>query len=134
MASPIKRLEKGRQPTLLDTDKANELIDLLNALVNVQISPAGAGRLNIGKDSAILDLSPLMADTSSTDDPNNVNSSGVSISSLAIQVALLTDVLSHVLFSLNNIIADAVCNDDGTITFTLTLPDLPPESALPVQF
>lgn len=33
----IKLLEKGKRPTLLETEKANEIIEALNALGNINI-------------------------------------------------------------------------------------------------
>tara|TARA_Y100000593_G_scaffold21594_1_gene43287 strand:- start:315 stop:578 length:264 start_codon:yes stop_codon:yes gene_type:complete len=37
MNAPIKRVVKGETPTLLETEKANELIDRLNALGAIEI-------------------------------------------------------------------------------------------------
>ena len=38
--NPIQRVVKGQRPTLLETDKANEIIDAINALMNVEILEA----------------------------------------------------------------------------------------------
>ena len=41
------------------------------------------------------------------------------------RVARLENLTDAILYSLNNATIDAVCNEDSTITVTLTLPDLP---------
>ena len=38
--NPIERVVKGERPTLLEAHKANELIDAINALINISIEEA----------------------------------------------------------------------------------------------
>jgi len=52
----IKKVEKGAGPTLLHTDKANELIDAANAFVGMKLSPANAGSLTVNGGFAVLKL------------------------------------------------------------------------------
>lgn len=52
----IKRVQKGQTPTLLDTDKANEIIDALNMLLQMQIVPkeGGSGEVVFGQNGVKL--------------------------------------------------------------------------------
>jgi hypothetical protein len=52
----IDKVLKGQGPTLLHTDKANELIDAANAFVGMRVSPANAGSLTINDGFAVLKL------------------------------------------------------------------------------
>ncbi len=58
-AKAIKRLVSGETPSLIDADKGNELIDAVNQLLSLTISPQGFGKLIAGDKGAILDLTPL---------------------------------------------------------------------------
>lgn len=40
----LERLRKGEAPTLLHTEKGNELIDALNAIIGGEFSPTGIGK------------------------------------------------------------------------------------------
>ena len=52
----IQVLTKGQAPTLLDTEKANELITAINALLSMEVQPQGAGKLVSSKGKVQLDL------------------------------------------------------------------------------
>lgn len=57
--SPIKRIEAGGT-SLLSAEKANELIDAINALGRMQINPtANVGTFYMGNPFGILDLGLL---------------------------------------------------------------------------
>lgn len=48
MAVNLKPLAAGSEDTLLSATRANELIGTVNALANMTVQPAGAGRLEVG--------------------------------------------------------------------------------------
>ena len=50
MTWTIKKLEKGKRPTLLETDKGNELIKALEALSNITISKGARDDVVYGDD------------------------------------------------------------------------------------
>tara|TARA_B100002019_G_scaffold284294_1_gene291773 strand:+ start:1302 stop:1625 length:324 start_codon:yes stop_codon:yes gene_type:complete len=53
----IKKVQKGKTPTLLDTDKANELITAINALMNMTIERgAEYDKFEISHKNSILSL------------------------------------------------------------------------------
>lgn len=63
MANRIQSVIRGKAPTLLEADKANELIDAINAFLSLKVAPNGAGKLEVtgigtGRPSAILHLEP----------------------------------------------------------------------------
>ena len=66
MIRKIKRVVKGEAPTLLTTEKANELIDAINMLLKMQIKtkPSGAGEVVMGQNTMTL-VVPYF-------DPNNL--------------------------------------------------------------
>lgn len=37
----IKKVQKGKTPTLLEADKANELINFINSLINMEVQRGG---------------------------------------------------------------------------------------------
>ena len=53
----IQRVTKGSSPTLLDATKANELIDKVNALSNVQVVRGGNDTFVVSETNSILQLS-----------------------------------------------------------------------------
>lgn len=110
MASPIAKVAKGKQPTLLSTDKANELIDIINALINLQVAPAGCGQLNIAKGSAILNLQALLSTIN-----NTLLSSNNSTLNQTVQ-NIVNQVLQNA-----KITGTAICNPDGTISITIRI-------------
>ena len=52
----IDRVSKGSSPTLLDASKANELIDKVNALSNVQVVRGGNDSFLVSNSNSILQL------------------------------------------------------------------------------
>jgi len=59
MNANLKLLVKGDTPTLLDADKANEVIRAINAVRNLTVSPQGLGKVTLGEKNMQLDLTPL---------------------------------------------------------------------------
>lgn len=59
MPQLIKPLVAGQTPSLLDTDKANELVDAINSLQQMQVNPQGFGKLTLGDKNIILDLTQI---------------------------------------------------------------------------
>jgi hypothetical protein len=66
MKRVIKKVKKGEAPTLLEAEKANELIDAINMLLKMEIrtKPSGAGEVIMGKNKLTL-VVPYF-------DPNNL--------------------------------------------------------------
>ena len=52
----IKRLVKGDTPSLLETEKGNELIDALNALQNIQIRYGESFKASYGSNGVTLTI------------------------------------------------------------------------------
>ncbi len=50
----IKLLEKGKRPSLLETDKGNELIKALQALSNITISKGDRDEVVYGDDEVVI--------------------------------------------------------------------------------
>lgn len=61
MDQEIKKVITGETPSLLDADKANELIDAINALRKMEVSPQGLGEFTQGEKNVVLNLNPLKA-------------------------------------------------------------------------
>ena len=56
----IEEVEKGKTPTLLETDKANELIKTINALSNMEIVRNGeTDFLEVSENNSILNLQEI---------------------------------------------------------------------------
>lgn len=126
MATPIPRLNKGGTPTLLDADLGNKLIDALNALSNLTVSPNYGRMTTDGKGGAVLDLGPLQQTIADLlKKLNAIQSSGGG----ATDLAPLTARLDAVIASINASSLSIVCNGDGTITGTLTFPNMPAQSS-----
>jgi hypothetical protein len=64
---PIKPVQKGGTPTLLDTIKANEVIGIVNALATMKIMPDGIGSIKVVGETAVLDLSGANSNTTLAD-------------------------------------------------------------------
>lgn len=59
MDAAIKKVVKGNAPSMLDTEKANEVITALNSLLGLEINPQGFGKLVLAEKNAKLDLTPI---------------------------------------------------------------------------
>ena len=58
----IEEVQKGKTPTLLETDKANELIKTINALSNMEIVRSGeTDYLEVSENNSILNLQEIPA-------------------------------------------------------------------------
>ncbi len=57
----LKLVQRGETPSLIDADKANELIRAINAFRNMTVSPQGLGKITLGEKNVQLDLTPLKA-------------------------------------------------------------------------
>lgn len=106
---PIKRIQKGKAPTLLNPKKANEVIDQVNAVTNLQVIPANFGRFKIATDGAILDFTGL-----NTQIQQIIGAPpGASVSAPSGGVSALAQWRAN--FSIT-----FVCNSDGTATIGWT--------------
>ncbi len=56
MLKKIAKLIRGQKPSLLDTDKANELIDAINSLQNVTIIEGEETRANVHNNGVALSV------------------------------------------------------------------------------
>jgi hypothetical protein len=64
---PIKPVQKGGTPTLLDTVFANQVLQVINALATMRvISPQGIASIKLSGDTAILDLANANFKTDTT--------------------------------------------------------------------
>ena len=52
----IKKLQNGQTPTLLDTDKGNELIDKVNALSHMQVVRGASDTFQVSTTNSLLTL------------------------------------------------------------------------------
>lgn len=124
MAKEIQLMKKGEAPSLIEAAQANLLINAVNALRRIKITPQGAGTINVSDSEVVIDLSSLMnggADSSTSqasgngaatsDQPNNATSTN---SSYEQRITALEN-------RANGASISAVCNSDGTITVTLHL-------------
>lgn len=120
MAAQIRRLEKGKTPSLINAQKGNEIIDNLNALQAMIVSPQGMGKLTANGNNAVLDLTPIrrmldqlaqqlqtlmetpLADNQVTEILNQINNINERLNNASIDV-------------------EAVCNGDGTVTVNAEL-------------
>ncbi len=59
MDPKLKEVVAGETPTLLEADKANELIRAINAFRALTVSPQGLGKITLGEKNVVLDLTPL---------------------------------------------------------------------------
>ena len=65
MIRKIKRVQKGQTPTLLEADKANELIDAINMLLSMQVKTksTGAGEVIYGQNAVTIVVPTFDPDT-----------------------------------------------------------------------
>ncbi len=122
MASLIPEVKRGAAPSLLDADLANKLIRAINALSTMKVTPEGYGKFTTdGQSGATLDLGALQKIIQGlaqqiTAIQNSINTSGVQA---------VSDRLDALIGSINSATISATCNDTGTITVTITFPDVP---------
>jgi len=149
MAKLIQQVTKGDPDTLLVTDRANELIDALNALLNMQVQPAEFGSFVVGDaGNAQLTLSPQLFGSFGNSEKTGESCTGELVSlnpdstvlantiyqttqEGADNIAQIVANIERVCVSLNTINGyissfvdtylrvSSVCNEDGTITTTL---------------
>lgn len=141
MASPIPRLNKKGTPTFLNADFGNKVIDVVNALMLLEVSPAGYGKIVVGDKSAKLDLQALKGiideltkkiasiqqSVSESSAQTQVQNITQQVTNLASNVDKVSKKLDATVAALNGATISAECNDDGTISVTLTLTGLPPK-------
>lgn len=126
MASPLSSPEKGKPANFLDTVFARQVIDVLNAFINIKCSPQGSGKFTIAKDAAILDLSSIT--TQLTNINNLIGDIQQQVTALQAQPNLNSAIsaLQKDVDTLKNQIAGfeitATCNPDQTITLEWNFP------------
>lgn len=130
MPQLIKPLVAGQTPSLLDTDKANELVDAINSLQQMQVNPQGFGKLTLGDKNIILDLTQIRdlinQLTTTVNAYSQTSGAGGGGGGGGGRDALTTFTVNKLIEALSTMTLAAVCNPgDGTITVTLTI-DLPP--------
>lgn len=125
MGARIPRLTRKATPTLLQTDFGNQLIDLVNALADMKVSPSGFGKVTGGPAGMTLDLGPLQK---VIEDLLKKLNAIAQTSGTGGEVGALTKRVDLIIQSIANSSLDIVCNGDGTITGTLIFPGLPPQS------
>jgi hypothetical protein len=52
----IKKVQKGQTPTLLDTTKANELIDKINALQKIEVVESDKYHATVGSSKTVIEI------------------------------------------------------------------------------
>jgi hypothetical protein len=149
MAKLIQQVTKGDPDTLLVTDRANELIDALNALLNMQVQPAELGSFVVGDaGNAQLTLSPQLFESfgnaektgeSCTGELVSLNPSAtVSANTIYQTTQEDADNIAQIIANLERMCVSidtlnghfsnfvntylrvsSICNEDGTITTTL---------------
>lgn len=72
----IKPLVKGETPTLLETDKGNELINVINALQNMQVVRGSSDNFQIGYNNAVLTILARDEDGSIEEEDQDEDDSG----------------------------------------------------------
>ena len=149
MAKLIQQVVKGDPDTLLVTDRANELIDALNALLNMQVQQAEFGSFVVGDaGNAHLTLTPQLFGSFGNSEKTGESCTGELVSLNPDSTVLANTIyqttqegadnlaqiianLERVCVSLNTINGyistfvntylrvSSICNPDGTITTTL---------------
>ncbi len=115
--SPFERLKKGATPTFLNTFFANRVIDLLNAVFRMRIAPAAAGKIVVGEDAIVIDLTPMQA-----------AQQAAAIEAIQKTQAAQQAQINALISALKGATISATCNPDPfnpTITVTITFPNLP---------
>lgn len=107
MPGPIKPLQKGKGPTLLDTAKGNEVISVVNAIATMRVTPDGAGKFVQKGDTAVLDLA-------------------ASDAGLAGRVRLLELKVTQLIDSISNGSINANCDPNtSAINISMNFPNFP---------
>ncbi len=94
--------ESGDGVILMSTAAANKLVDAINALVDLQVSPQGFATLKVGDKNSVLDFVQL-----------EERLKKIEVNQQQIIRALLA------------FTGSAACTEDGAIDMTLNLPGLP---------
>jgi len=58
--SELKSFTTGEPRTLIEAKEANKLVDAINAILRLTVSPQGCGSLKVSDQNVVLDLNPLM--------------------------------------------------------------------------
>lgn len=129
MAEEIPLLQKGKTPTLLETEFANQVIALLRSVATMTVSPAGSGTFVATRQNATLDLSGLVNRVNAValqvqqqsppqlaDIINRLNNLENAVTNLGNQITNINNRLDNASAE-----ASAVCNDNGTITINIVL-------------
>lgn len=105
-------------PTFLEIDFANRVIEVINAIIQARVTPAGAGKFVITPQGLVLDLAQVKA-TAPAGAPD-VSNLQAQISALAGQINAIKASIQAASISIN-------CNTStGVITATITFPNFPP--------
>lgn|GEM_PF-5954001 len=56
----LQKLQKGSNETLLVTERANEIIGAINALLSMSITPSDAGKVSVSEGNVVIDLTGLI--------------------------------------------------------------------------
>lgn len=129
MADPIPLLSKKKAPTMLEADFGNMVIELLNSIAAMTISPAGSGKLVATKNNTVLDLTPLVQKVDAvalalqqstppqmTDVLNRLNTLETAITNLGNAITTINNRLDNASGS-----GTVVCNPDGSFTVSITI-------------
>lgn len=136
--------------TLISSERANELIVVLNALLNATMNPQqNVGSIMYSPNGMIWDLSALVqrvstleqvtgvdSNTNSSADANsiqnqinNINNSltviNNSLTSINSSISSVSSNVSQIVTSLTEATINATCDNAGGIDITLTIPNLP---------
>ena len=112
--SLFPKLSKKSTPTFLDTGLANQVLGFLNAIQNMRITPAGAGKVIVGDDSLVIDLS-------SSQNAQIVQQ----LQDMQKALAQIQGQVNAINIALKNATISAACNSSGQIVVTLNLSQLP---------
>ena len=124
---PIKELVAGDVPSLNSAEKGNELIDAINAFMSMKITPEGYGKLTLGDNNVILDLTDLQKIV------NQINTQMAAMSTTSVSgggggggsSSDVANKVNEIIGALNAMTISAECDPvDRTITVTLNI-DVP---------
>jgi hypothetical protein len=59
MPKPIKLVVRGKAPSLMDTELANQVIGAINSLIVMQVQPSGTGKVVVSQGGVVIDLTPM---------------------------------------------------------------------------
>ena len=132
MPKELARMVKGQPPSLIEAAEANKIIDAVNTLMRgFTVNPSSYGSFKMSDDKGTLDLSPLtdainqivqkaVSDAlNGSPDPNN---DGTSKSGGGPSLPTIQQQIDNILNGLRSASISLSCNDDGTITGTITIP------------